>query len=1055
MKQKRWIWSLMLLLAAVFLALPSGKAEAAEGRQARALLVLRGDYDGQNDLAPGPENDGTNFRRILEQEYSGENLTCVVREKEGVTTASGVKEQIQAAFKDSQDDDVNYFYYSGHGSPTGLALTHRTVMTAKQLADSFEGIRGTNILVMDCCYSGGMASRSLAHVSGAEAFAEAFTQAFGEAVESQGVKARSALTTSRFHLLMASSAEELSFQMALGEPVKEGDPFADLGGFTSAMCYGCGVNPAKVLKDGYKLPVASADYDRNGEVSVSEVLKYVENTYHYAANHVRSYPADDDTCFVSTGTQLAPGISFQKMYLFTDQAASKKVAAAAFYSDKKAEIHYAIYKAPVDKLSGVTFQLLYTNGEAGEQFPVYKKEEEDENKNIVKMRDGHLSIDNAYPDGGVLKIPLEAAGGEDKNLTDGKYIFVMEVPGQDVRYVLPFALESAKENSALAQNFQIKLSGEYFDPEEKYYLDDTSYLKGVFSSAEGNEMVIRADFGTTGDPQEETPYLSCYIYSVKYDETGKADINSMKEICTLGEHEPMQIIPTEYLPNTNILQNGECYREFYWNGKNERGELVPEGTYLAVVTAEGAVSATKLAAICTKTYIPPERTAKITKLKLSQGMEGSGDDAGDASFRFPSEGDEGTMRIDYAVDTPGAYTLEIFRETAGAPELVKELKLVGEQHIDETRAMALTWDGELYYTLNEENEPVHVYAEKGHYFLRMTLTPDDKTLAKVTAEAPFTVQSAKGEEPEVIPVQVTVSGDKLQVDFTEGTESVKLLAFTVNETADYQIWLRDADGSTMAAWQVKGEQYRSYSCSWDGTDGTSGTYYISIEMKKEGLAGWVTVVDQMPLEVTGLPEKKPAKDPDDNDHNGNHNAGGNTGGGTPAPQPSVIHPGSVTLQIDGKTVKKLTAGAKEKVQLKAVIAPANADNQTVTYASSNPKVAAVSASGKVTAKKKGKAVITAVTANGKKASVTVTVKKTPKKITLSAKTKTLKKKKTWKAKVKFTGGAASYKITWTSSKKSVATVDKTGKIKALKPGKAVITAKTFNGKKAKVTIIVK
>lgn len=1054
MKKKRWIRSVMLLLAVILLAFPSGKAEAAEGRQARALLILRGDYDGQNDLAPGPENDGINFRRILEQEYDTEDLTCVIREKEGVTTASGVKEQIQAAFQDSQDDDVNYFYYSGHGSPTGLALTHKTVMTAKQLADSFEGIRGINILVMDCCYSGGMASRSFPLVSGAEAFAESFTQAFGEAVEGSGVKARSALTTSRFHLLMASSSEELSFQMALGEPVKEGDPFADLGGFTSAMCYGCGVNPAKVLKDGYKLPVASADYDRNGEVSVSEVLKYVENTYHYAANHVRSYPAKDDACFVSTGTEMAPGISFQKMYLLTDQATSKKVAAAAFYSDKAAEIHYAIYKAPVDKLSGVTFQLLYTNGEAGEQFPVYKKEEEDEDKNIVKMRDGHLSVDNAYPNGGVLKIPLEASGGEDKDLTDGKYIFVMEVPGQDVRYVLPFALESAKEDSDLAKNFQVKLSGEYFDPEEEYYLDDSRYLRGVFRTAEGNEMVIRADFGTTNDPQEETPYLSCSIYSVTYDGTGKADIDSMKEVCTLGEHEPMQIIPTEYLPGTNILQSGECYREFYWDGKDESGKLVPEGTYLAIVTAEGAVSATEVATICTKAYILPERTAKITTLKLSRGMEESGDDAGEVSFRFPSEEAEGTMRIEYAVDTPGTYTLEIFQETVGAPELVRELKLAGEQHIDETRPMALGWDGELYYTLNEDNEPVHVYAKKGLYFLRMTLTPDDRTLAPVTAEAPFTVLDDKGEEPEVIPVQVTVSGDKLQADFAEGTESVKLLAFTVNETADYQIWLKDADGSTLAAWQVKGEQYRSYSCSWDGADGTSGTCYISIEMKKEGAAGWTTVVDQMPVEVTGLPEKKPTENPGGGDHTGNDKPGGNTGV-TPAPQPSETFPERITLQVNGKTVKKLTVGAKEKVQLKAAIAPANADDQTVTYASSNPKVAAVSASGKVTAKKKGKAVITAVTANGKKASVTVTVKNTPKKITLSAKTKTLKKKKTWKAKVKFTGGAASYKITWTSNKKSVATVDKTGKIKALKPGRAVITAKTFNGKKAKVTIIVK
>lgn len=56
--------------------------------------------------------------------------------------------------------------------------------------------------------------------------------------------------------------------------------------------------------------------------------------------------------------------------------------------------------------------------------------------------------------------------------------------------------------------------------------------------------------------------------------------------------------------------------------------------------------------------------------------------------------------------------------------------------------------------------------------------------------------------------------------------------------------------------------------------------------------------------------------------------------------------------------KKKTLKVKKSFKLKAVIGPKNATNKKVTYKSSNKKVATVNSSGKVTAKKKGKATIT-------------------------------------------------------------------------------------------------
>lgn len=147
-------------------------------------------------------------------------------------------------------------------------------------------------------------------------------------------------------------------------------------------------------------------------------------------------------------------------------------------------------------------------------------------------------------------------------------------------------------------------------------------------------------------------------------------------------------------------------------------------------------------------------------------------------------------------------------------------------------------------------------------------------------------------------------------------------------------------------------------------------------------------------------------------------------------------------------------GQKEKVSLKAKVYPAGAE-QKVVWKSSKKSVVSVSSKGVLTAKKTGKAVITATASNGVRAKCTVTVKKAPKKLSLTTKARTLKKGKTYQIKAKFPAGTCSHKLTFKSSKKSVAAVSSTGKVRAKKKGRAVITVKTFNGKKAKIKITVK
>ena len=115
----------------------------------------------------------------------------------------------------------------------------------------------------------------------------------------------------------------------------------------------------------------------------------------------------------------------------------------------------------------------------------------------------------------------------------------------------------------------------------------------------------------------------------------------------------------------------------------------------------------------------------------------------------------------------------------------------------------------------------------------------------------------------------------------------------------------------------------------------------------------------------------------------------------------------------------------------------------------------VTKSGKIKGVKTGTATITVKTTSGKKATCKVTVKVPATKVKLNKTKATVAKGRTLTLKATMTPSSSTDKLTWTSSNKKVATVDKNGKVKALKKGAATITVKTTSGKKAACKITVK
>ncbi len=144
-------------------------------------------------------------------------------------------------------------------------------------------------------------------------------------------------------------------------------------------------------------------------------------------------------------------------------------------------------------------------------------------------------------------------------------------------------------------------------------------------------------------------------------------------------------------------------------------------------------------------------------------------------------------------------------------------------------------------------------------------------------------------------------------------------------------------------------------------------------------------------------------------------------------------------------------GVKENMQL---IASNDVQCEAAyDYSSSNAKIASVNSSGLVTAKKAGSARITVTSYNGLTASCEITVGKAPSKLSLSAKALTLGAGQSERLLVQFNSGAAG-SVRFSSNDESVAAVDESGVVTAVSTGKAVVTAKSYNGRKASCSITV-
>ena len=169
---------------------------------------------------------------------------------------------------------------------------------------------------------------------------------------------------------------------------------------------------------------------------------------------------------------------------------------------------------------------------------------------------------------------------------------------------------------------------------------------------------------------------------------------------------------------------------------------------------------------------------------------------------------------------------------------------------------------------------------------------------------------------------------------------------------------------------------------------------------------------------------------------------------------SPIHATSIALNHDA-----LTLYAGEKATLTGTVMPGNATEKSVSWASSDDKVAKVSQKGEVTAVGTGRAQVTATTKDGSKltAACNVTVSARAESLTFDVGKKTIDIGETFMLVPVVKPEGASPRLTWKSSDPAVAYVDANGRVEGFKTGTADVTATTTDGSNltatCRVTII--
>jgi hypothetical protein len=239
----------------------------------RAFLVGVGDYVEDTYDLPEPPYDVDRMDYILSQCSFGPSNTqfsVISTLKDLSATKSTILQGIASVFSGSDDNDISYFYFSGHGyldsdtnvsylcpTDTALILDLSTMISVDELETALSAIAGTKVVFIGACHSGGFIGKGEEEVIISKEELGSFNQeiinVFSQA-PSKGL-----LTTNQYQVLTSCRSDQISGGWE--DPSVVDGPF---GIFDMALCEGGGY-----------FGNYPADTNSDNKVSLNEAYLYV------------------------------------------------------------------------------------------------------------------------------------------------------------------------------------------------------------------------------------------------------------------------------------------------------------------------------------------------------------------------------------------------------------------------------------------------------------------------------------------------------------------------------------------------------------------------------------------------------------------------------------------------------------------------------------------------------------------------------------------------------------------------------------------------------------
>ena len=237
----------------------------------RALCVGVGDYiEGDDNDLSAPPYDVDKIRQILQQCRFGTSNTTfsnISYLKDWQATKSNILQSISSAFSGADNNDVSYFYFSGHGSwvvgstfyicPADATSFADSAISVNELESALSAIPGIKVVFLDSCYSGGFIGKAIDNTTGLKEKLESFNDEV-ITVFSQA-QPKGLLTTDQYRVLTSCHYYQTCWEIY----PEEGNPF---GVFTMALCNGFGYSSS-----------CPADTNLATKVSLQEAYLYVQN----------------------------------------------------------------------------------------------------------------------------------------------------------------------------------------------------------------------------------------------------------------------------------------------------------------------------------------------------------------------------------------------------------------------------------------------------------------------------------------------------------------------------------------------------------------------------------------------------------------------------------------------------------------------------------------------------------------------------------------------------------------------------------------------------------